>query len=395
MVRKNNKNRKNNNVNKNVETNSNDSDNSHSDEAPEITQQSPTPVVEKKELTNEEKLAKLKALLGQHQQQTQASPVVEKKELTNEEKLAKLKALLNQQQQQRIGKPQNQQSQQPQTIPTTIDGQTIELPPFVQKVMGKNYHVFIGTPCYGGLCHINYVTRLLGTQQLLAQLGVRCTVEFMKNESLITRARNNMTAKFMHNPDTTHLLFIDSDITWHPMDVVKLLAAEKDVVGGIYPKKRYCWERMTSENIKDFKSRKNLFYNKDKSEEDLIRENLVNYNLNYDRTCMKIENNLLEIYTLATGFMMITRDCIAKMMKAYPEKKYIDDVGYLNGSENDFAYALFDCEIVDTHYFSEDWLFCHKWRLIGGKIYVDVTIELMHTGSEDYKGRLLSSLVIQ
>ena len=329
--------------------------------------------------TNEEKLAKLKGLLSSANQNNSTSQ--SDKSLTNEEKLAKLKGMLAQNQQQTMENPQT--------------GPSNGLPPFVQKVVGKNYHVFIGTPCYGGLCHVNYVVRLMNTQQLLAQLGIQCSVEFMKNESLITRARNNMVAKFMSNPETTHLLFIDSDITWHPMDVVKLLAAEKDVVGGIYPKKRYAWERLTPENIKDFVSRKKLYYNKDKSEEDLIRENLVNYNLNYDRKTMKIENNLLEIYTLATGFFCVSRNCLKTMMEKHPQTKYTDDIGYLQGSENNYAYALFDCIIIDTHYFSEDWTFCHRWREIGGKIWVDVTIELSHTGNEDYKGRLLSSLVIQ
>jgi hypothetical protein len=339
-----------------------------------------------KQLSSDEKLAKLKELLSKTNQ-TENEQVVKQSDhnnpLTNEEKLAKLKDLLAKNQ---------QESSTSQSIPQQ---NTNNLPPFVQQVIGKNYHIFIGTPCYGGMCHVNYVVRLMNTQQLLAQLGIQCTVEFMKNESLITRARNNMVAKFMHNPEITHLMFIDADITWHPMDIVKLLAADKDVVGGIYPKKRYTWERLTPENIKDFTSRKKLFYNKDKSDEDLIRENLVNYNLNYDRKTMKIENNLLEIYTLATGFMMIKRNVFPILMKKYPEKKYTDDVGYLQSTENDYAYNLFDTEIVDGHLFSEDWWFCHIWRLTGGKIYCDVSIELSHSGQEDYKGRLLSSLVIQ
>jgi hypothetical protein len=342
-------------------------------------QQTSTPASsESKTLSNEEKLAKLKNLLGNANKSSE--PTQSDKPLTNEEKLAKLKGML----------AKNQKA-----TPSPQSGPSNGMPPFVQQVIGKNYHVFIGTPCYGGMCHVNYVVRLMNTQQLLAQLGIQCTVEFMKNESLITRARNNMVAKFMSNPETTHLLFIDADITWHPMDVVKLLAAEKDVVGGIYPKKRYAWERLTPENIKDFVSRKKLYYNKDKSEEDLIRENLVNYNLNYDRKTMKIENNLLEIYTLATGFFMVSRGCLKKMMEAHPASKYIDDVNYLKDSENDYAYALFDCIIVDTHYMSEDWTFCHRWRELGGKVYCDVSICLNHSGTEDFSGRLLSSLVIQ
>jgi hypothetical protein len=330
-------------------------------------------------LSNEDKLNKLKALLNKTAQQSHPLPKnVTKKDAPKEskdEKLAKLKSVLS------------NQGPEPQI--------GSELPPFMKAVVGKNYHVFIGTPCYGGMCHINYVVRLMNTQQLLAQLGVQCSVEFMKNESLITRARNNMVAKFMSKPDTTHLLFIDSDITWNPVDVVKLLAHEKDVVGGIYPKKRYAWERLTPENIKDYTSRKKLFYNKDKTDEDLIRENLVNYNLNYDRKTMKIENNLLEVYTIATGFLMISRGSFTKMMEKFPQTKYIDDVNYLQDKENDYAYALFDCIIIDSHYFSEDWTYCHRWREIGGQVWTDVSICLSHSGQEDYSGRLLSSLVIQ
>ena len=84
------------------------------------------------------------------------------------------------------------------------------------------------------------------------------------------------------------------------------------------------------------------------------------------------------------------------MMEKFPQTKYIDDVQYLTSDlENQYAYALFDCIIVDTHYMSEDWTYCHRWREIGGQIWTDVSIEITHSGMEDYKGRLLSSLVIQ
>jgi hypothetical protein len=108
----------------------------------------------------------------------------------------------------------------------------------------------------------------------------------------------------------------------------------------------------------------------------------------------RIENNMMEIYTLATGFMMIKRECINKMIAAYPQYKYTDDCGFLQGDENKYAYALFDCAIVNDHYFSEDWMFCHRWKEIGGKIFVDITIDLVHTGQEDYSGRILSTLNI-
>ena len=62
------------------------------------------------------------------------------------------------------------------------------------------------------------------------------TVETMANESLVTRARNNPIAKGMAT-DSNHLMFVDADIGFDFTDVVKMLIADKDVIGGLYPKK--------------------------------------------------------------------------------------------------------------------------------------------------------------
>ena len=91
--------------------------------------------------------------------------------------------------------------------------------------------------------------------------------------------------------------------------------------------------------------------------------------------------------------MMIKRSTIEKMSQAFPSTKYTDDVGFLQGKENDFAYALFDCGVEDDHYYSEDWLFCHRWQKMGGDIYIDVSINLTHSGMEDYCGSFIASIV--
>jgi len=108
---------------------------------------------------------------------------------------------------------------------------------------------------------------------------------------------------------------------------------------------------------------------------------------------LEVEENLTKVRHLATGFMLIERSVIEKMSLAFPSTKYTDDVGFLTGSENNYAYALFDCGVEDGHYFSEDWLFCSRWSKMGGSIWVDVTIDLTHTGIQDFAGSFISSLV--
>ena len=102
---------------------------------------------------------------------------------------------------------------------------------------------------------------------------------------------------------------------------------------------------------------------------------------------------MAQVRHIATGFMMMKRTVIDQMMKAFPYTKYTDDIGFLKNKENDFAYALFDCGVENNHYLSEDWMFCERWRKLGGSIHVDVTVNLIHTGSEQFNGCYLATIM--
>lgn len=257
-------------------------------------------------------------------------------------------------------------------------------------------HVCILTPCYGGMCHVNYFHCVFQTVELCKQFGIGLTIEFCKNDSLVSRARNNLVAKAMSNSAITHILFIDSDISWNPSDVIKLIVSDKGLIGGVYPLKRYFWEGITKDpnRVAALIAKKNNSQLKNLvSDEDMIQHNLLKYNLNYNSHIMNIEHNLAKVKHVATGFMMIKRETINKMMEAFPSTKYVDDVGFLAGDENKYAYALFDCGVEEGHYFSEDWLFCHRWTNMGGSVYIDVSINLTHTGPEEFKGSFVSTIV--
>ena len=251
------------------------------------------------------------------------------------------------------------------------------------------------TPCYGGQCHVNYVICLMKTIELFKQLGIELKVEFCKNDSLVSRARNNLVARAMTDQSVTHILFIDSDITWNPTDIVKILMADKEVIGGIYPLKTYDWSRMKDPKFipATLERKRNTELRDRISDEKMIQYNLLRYNVNYIDPILHIENNIARVRHIATGFMLLKRECIEKMMIMHANTKYADDVGFLQGNENDMAYALFDCGVRDGHYFSEDWLFCDRWSKIGGDIWIDVTVNLMHTGQEDYEGSYVASII--
>jgi len=270
-----------------------------------------------------------------------------------------------------------------------------------QYISLNNPKLFILTPCYGGMCYINFLQCLINTLNVFRQYNFPIQVEFCKNDSLVSRARNNLIAKAMNDPECTHIIFIDNDITWNPISILKLIIANKPLVGGAYPIKRYNWEKIINNNAYDEtvinkwleKKNNNPSLKDSISDIDMIQSSLLRYNINYNDKYIEIQNNLTQVKHLATGFMLMQRQMIEKMMIAYHSTKYTDDINFLNGTENNYAYALFDCGVEDDHYLSEDWLFCNRWKKIGGSIWLDVSINLTHTGVEDFNGCFISSIL--
>jgi hypothetical protein len=99
----------------------------------------------------------------------------------------------------------------------------------------------IATPMYGGMCTGMYVLGLLNTMNKMRELGVEVRWAHMTNESLITRARNELARTFL-TTDCDYLMFIDADIGFDGEAIANLLAVDDDIVCGIYPKKEVNWD---------------------------------------------------------------------------------------------------------------------------------------------------------
>jgi len=265
----------------------------------------------------------------------------------------------------------------------------------IEYLQSNNIQLCILTPCYGASCNINYVESLIMTITFFNSINLKYKIYFCHNDSLVSRARNNLIAKAMSDLQTTHIMFIDSDIRWDPIDIIKLLMANKQLIGGVYPLKKYLWNKLLDPEFitRTLESKADTKLEKVISDEQMIQNNLLKYNTNYKDEKIEIKNNLTQVKHLATGFMLIKREVIEKMFVEYNDTKYKDDVGFLTEKDEKYTYALFDCGVIDKHYYSEDWLFCDRWSKIDGEIWVDITIKLTHSGIENYDGNYLCSLI--
>jgi hypothetical protein len=205
------------------------------------------------------------------------------------------------------------------------------------------------------------------------------------NESLVTRARNVLVAYFLAS-DYTHLMFIDADIEFQTEDILKLYAHKKDVVVGAYPKKGVAWDKIRA-NLTDPANK-----SKELSDRDMASfgsDYAINFKfVNKEAKTIGVENGLIKLHDAGTGFMMISREAILKMIKAYPELKYNNDVNIANADLKDHFYALFDTMIdpIDRRYLSEDYTFCRRWQEIGGDVWLDPSISLNHYGHFCFQG---------
>ena len=255
--------------------------------------------------------------------------------------------------------------------------------PMFKQVERKPVSLFIATPMYGGMCAGYYTQALLQLSDILKQNGVGNTFSFMFNESLITRARNALTQAFLKNTESTHLFFIDADIHFQPEDVLRLIAEDKDIICGIYPKKEINWNTVKAavEN--------NVPENELKHHTGSFVVNLVDY---AGEITVPI-NEPVEIHNGGTGFMLIKREVFEKMKDHTPY--YLNDVADLGGTvgaqEQITEYFATSIEPETLRLLSEDYHFCYNWRKLGGKVYAAPYCRLSHIGTYAFDGKLIAT----
>jgi hypothetical protein len=215
--------------------------------------------------------------------------------------------------------------------------------------------LFIGTPAYDGKVHVQYAMSLLDTCKLLEMNGIEPIVRVPVGGSLLVADRNRLIQMFWES-EAEYMLCIDSDLGWNPYNVLKLIDAKKDFSGGVYP----------SRDGKGFTFRP------------IIEPD--------GKIVMCPETKLLSMEYVPAGFMLISRNVIAKMREKYPELYYSPKDPR---SDKESAFCFFDTEVWEGEFWGEDYVFCRRVRETGFDIWVDPLIEFNHAGVH---GALIQSL---
>lgn len=256
-----------------------------------------------------------------------------------------------------------------------VDNQRVKIK--VEELRKMN--IFFATPCYGGVLTDQFFLSMFRVSQALMQNGINFRITTLRNESLIPRARNILTAMFMEDPNATHLMFIDADIEFDPESVLRMLAMNKNIVAAAYPKKTVDWGGVSR-----------AVQRGEKDPATFGAEYAINLKF-ADKATKRVnsKDGAVEVLDASTGFFMVKKEVVKAMFEAYPELHYKNDSS-IDPKFNKYCYSLFDTihDPVDNRYLSEDYTFCRRWQALGGRIWVDPNTKLNHVGSFTFQGNL-------
>jgi hypothetical protein len=236
--------------------------------------------------------------------------------------------------------------------------------------------IFVATPVHSDVS-IHYFKACLEFQKECFVRKIPVMFQVMKS-SLVTQGRQLCVSGFMES-NCTHMLFIDSDISFNFKMIEKMINYDKDICLVPYPIKGLDFDKI-KKRIKEGC--------------DIDPRVLGNqYTMSVpDPSSVKVENGFIEVERGPAGCMLIKRSVIDALIKEYPEFT-INQHTLIDGKlvTRKHMYNFFDTywNKDDKTYTGEDFYFCKLCKHAGIKMYALVDEYISHHGEFSYTGRLL------
>jgi hypothetical protein len=242
--------------------------------------------------------------------------------------------------------------------------------------MASNVKIFVATPVHGDVS-IHFFKACLEFQKECLSRKIPVMYQVMKS-SLVTQGRQLCVSGFL-GTDFTHMLFIDSDISFSYHAIERMIAYDKDICLIPYPIKSMNSGKLRQRILDGSTLEAKLLGNQ--------------YTMSVeDPKNVKVENGFIEVERGPAGCMLIKREVFDKLIKEYPEftiKQHTLIDGKLVDREH--MYNFFDSywDPKEKTYTGEDFYFCKLAKHAGIKIYALIDEYISHHGEFSYTGRLL------
>jgi len=211
-------------------------------------------------------------------------------------------------------------------------------------------HVYICLPSYDARVDLLCLHSALETAADLSGRGVTITWDSIVD--ILARGRNTALTRFWQNPAYTDFVMIDTDQGWENDCVARLMLRPVDCVAGLvrarcdpeqYPM-RWLQDRPFLQAVDPL-------------------------------TGAPSEDGLLEIEAGGNGCFRLSRECVRRMVEAYPDRAY--DFHLVPGG---VSHDLFAQGLHERGFWDEGLGFFRLWRAIGGRVWIDPHLKFCHAG---------------
>jgi hypothetical protein len=205
-----------------------------------------------------------------------------------------------------------------------------------------------------------YTASFGATIMALMERGIPVAFEFVVGNSNVARARNELVAKFLASP-ATDLLFADDDMEWRPEAILNLLASDKPLIGAVGRM------RCDGPNSDPAVWCCRWFPSPDGA-------------LEQDAT------GAVKVPGFGAALMLVNRAVFDAMIAAHPEWKRPGAPDWpeeIRAHYYEFFRFNHDGEAKEM---GEDYVFCYRWRALGGDAFIRPDVVLGHVGSFTFRG---------
>lgn len=224
------------------------------------------------------------------------------------------------------------------------------------KTIDPNTFLIIISFFYKHTCLQEYTASLIGTAMVLERMKIKWDYWSVRGNFHMDFVTNAHMQKFLDTPGTTDLMIIDTDESWNPQHLVRLLLHEEEAVCGVYLKT--C---------------------RDDPRFPVALETAPDDGTPIGRL-LPDGNCLLKANRVPGGFLRLKRSALEKYAKAYPDEWVFDEGRKIP--------LFFKNEVRDHVFHGMDFVFTSKMREAGIDLWVDPICDVSHWGMTEFRGTL-------
>jgi hypothetical protein len=247
--------------------------------------------------------------------------------------------------------------------------------------------MFIATPCGHSTVSSHYAATLFNLGRVLVGRGVESEISVVSASDLVL-VRNQFASTFLGNCAYTHLLFLDSDMSFEAKLVLRMLDFDEDFVSVAYPKRELDLQRLLTDVTLA------------KSVDGERLDHVISRNMQYN--VLPVRKGEEFVFEVRAGFAKVTATgmglCLLKL-RVFEEmvsrgvvQKHLDHQP-TSGVPLPY-YGFFDTlSDANGNLLSEDYSFCQRWVVgCGGAIWACIDERIGHHGNFNFYGRYVDKL---